>query len=131
MLGRAYIGAAATANLTSALTWDIDTSGNAQWNATVVNGTAGGAFYIVNGGSANVAAGFATPNTTLPTNATTIGFSMFGGQVVYTDASSNFLSQFWATMTFDGVWGLTWNSDGARRDNSLPVTVKMTPPASS
>jgi hypothetical protein len=78
-----------------------------------------------------MAVGFATPNTTLPTNATTRGFSLFGGQVVYVDAESRFLSQFWATETFNGFWQLTWNSDGARRDNSVPVTVKMTPPASS
>ncbi|PQE10376.1 cytochrome p450 protein [Rutstroemia sp. NJR-2017a WRK4] len=129
--GLAYIGTTTATNSTSALSWDIDSKGSLPWNATVVNSTAGGEFYIVNGGSSNLAAGFATANTTLPTNATTSGFSLFGGQVVYVDADFQFLSQFWATETFDGFWQLTWNSDGAHRENSVPVTVKMIPPASA
>ncbi|KAM3065647.1 hypothetical protein ACMFMG_011356 [Clarireedia jacksonii] len=126
----AYINTASPTNLTSMLSWTIDTSGTVPWNATVVNGTASGEFYIVNDGSSHKAAGFATSNATLPTNATTIGFSLFGGQVVFIDAGSRFLSQFWAVEASNGLWLLTWNSDGKPQDNSVPVIVKTTPPTS-
>jgi hypothetical protein len=63
------------------------------------------------------------------TNAITSGFSMFGGQLVYSNGS-DIESQFWAETTgVDGVWSLKWNSDGSSRVDSVPVAVKTIAPA--
>lgn len=79
--------------------------------------------------SAYEAAGFLSSNTsTTAGNVTTSGFSIFGGQLVYSDGS-DIESQFWAKTTdVDGVWGLMWNEDGTSQDDSVPVTLKTTAP---
>lgn len=63
--------------------------------------------------------------STLPTNATTIGLTLFGTQVAFM-SGDELLAQFWATSTnTTGLWSLNWNSDGASQDDSVPVTLKV------
>ena len=98
----------------------------------MANSSTAGTFYIIDSGSTYAAVGFVSSNTastaTNGTNFTTVGFSLFGGQVVYTDGTT-LESQFWAkTTAIDGVWSLMWNSDGSNQANSVPVTVKTIAP---
>jgi hypothetical protein len=110
----------------SSLTMDITNSGDVAWNGTINNSTSVGSFYIVNDNTSYVQAGFVPSNgSTAVEGAATVGFSMFGGQVVFIDSDGNYLSQFWAQETHtDGVWSLVWNSAGSSQSNSVPVTVK-------
>ena len=105
---------------------DVANTADVAWNGTAGNTTDVGTFYIVDTGYAAV--GFLNSTTTV-TNATTIGFSLFGGQVVYI-SDSNLEAQFWAQATGeDGVWSLMWNSDGTSQDGAVPVSLKTTAPA--
>lgn len=124
--GHAYIGSEASSNY-SALSWDISNSGDLTWNATVTNSSTGGAFYIVNDATLNEPTGFLGSNSTVPSNAATVGFSMFGGQVIFI-SGDDYLAQFWAESIGDNLWSLTWNSDGTQQTNSVPVTIKKVGP---
>lgn len=130
ILGLVYIASAPTSNYSS-LTLDVSNSGTIAWNGTSDNSTSVGSLYIVNDGSSSAQVGFSSSNATSTVeNASTIGFSMFGGQVVFIDSDGNFLSQFWAkTTSVADVWSLLWNSDGSSQTDSTPVTIKTIGPA--
>ncbi|KAE8449617.1 hypothetical protein EG329_007947 [Mollisiaceae sp. DMI_Dod_QoI] len=116
----------------SNLTWTVDSTGSLPWNATISNSSQVGTFYIVNDNSTYASAGFNSQNsTTNVTGTTTSGFALFGGQVVFID-DSIYEAQFWAqtTVTAD-VWSLKWNAEGTSQENSTPVVIKKTAPASS
>ncbi|KAH8652633.1 hypothetical protein BGZ60DRAFT_419944 [Tricladium varicosporioides] len=123
--GLAYIATDPPSNYSS-VTLDIANTGDVTWNATVSNTTDAGVFYIVDSGFS--AAGFVSSNTTAPDGALTVGFSMFGSQVVYI-SGSNLEAQFWAQETGeDGVWALMWNTNGTSQDGSVPIVLKKSAP---
>jgi hypothetical protein len=95
------------------------------WNVTTADGVSGH-FYIDTTADAYNPAGF-TRNSTTPTGADTIGFLIYGSNVMF-QSSVNLLSQFWAQNTTAGVWTLKWNVDGANEDTSVPVLLKITAP---
>ncbi|KAH8895523.1 hypothetical protein GQ53DRAFT_792608 [Thozetella sp. PMI_491] len=130
--GTAYI-ADSTADLIP-LSWNITGGGSAPWNVTA-NETSDFAdlsqFYIVTSDNAYEPAGFVPPNGTIPDGAEVLGFATYGTFVMFL-SGSNYLSQFWAqTSDTDGVWTLKWNQDGSSQDDSVAVTLKLTPPSTS
>jgi hypothetical protein len=105
----------------------LDTS--IAWNATLNStGASAGQFYIVDNGFSSV--GFLSSNSTV-SNATTTGFTLFGGQVVFQSATA-LEAQFWAqTTSEDGVWALMWNEPGTNQENSTPVVLKNKAPSTT
>lgn len=57
----------------------------------------------------------------------TLGFAIYGRQLVYYDGSS-LLSEFWAkevfTSTGTTVWALHWNSNNEDVSGAVPVVLK-------
>ena len=109
---------------------------DATWNVTA-NSTdpelpvdTGRVFYIVNSDSAYEPCGFKAPNDTIPDNASTTGFFLFGKQAFWSDGSS-YEAQFWAKATGEtDLYTLNWNTAGTEQTDSVPVTVKTVAPTS-
>lgn len=126
--GLAYISSASSLPSTlSSIAWDVTTDSTTTWNVSTSNSTSVGNFFIDT--STYAPAGFTSTNTTLSTNTTTTGFSLFGGQVVFV-VDSQYESQFWAQTTdTDGVWAVYWNANATAEDNSVPIVVKTLAPS--
>jgi hypothetical protein len=119
-----YISSGINTSNYSSLHWDISTDGIAVWNGTIGDDDSVGTFYIIHGDSAFENSGFTKDITTLPTNAITYGFFLFGSQVALLSGESVEL-MFWADTTDEeGIWAMKWNSDGTSQTNSVPVVVK-------
>ncbi|KAK6196878.1 hypothetical protein LQW54_011081 [Pestalotiopsis sp. IQ-011] len=114
----------------STVTWTMDSVGALAWNVSfdarrdasnVTQDTA--SFYILPD------AGFAqsgfTVNGSSPAAAETLGFVLYGRDVMFQSGDS-LLSQFWAQNTSDGYWNLVWNTDGDSVSNSVPVMLLTT-----
>lgn len=108
---------------------------DATWNVTA-NSTdpdlpvdTGRVFYIINSETVYEPCGFKAPNDTLPADASTTGFFLFGKQAFWSDGSA-YEAQFWAKTTDEtDLYTLNWNKAGIEQTDSVPVTVKTTAPA--
>lgn len=120
-----YVAATNTTLAASvSITWDIPSITSATTTNTVgtlINGTEVGGIYI---DTADNIFDFV-----LAQSNSTMGFSMYGKQLVYYDGSS-VQSEFWAKEVFqsDGttVWALHWNSNNEYRTGAVPVVLKTT-----
>lgn len=136
VLGFAYIGqtiptfASVATNITftsdsetSTQPWTIAAnSSSLSFNETLV-------MYITPNTGGFTAVGFASDNATLPTNATTTGFTWLGSFVAFAASESDIQMQFWANETTDaGLYALYWDGDGGELTGGFPVTLKSTPP---
>ncbi|KAH8649786.1 hypothetical protein BX600DRAFT_554273 [Xylariales sp. PMI_506] len=110
----------------SNLTWSIDTTGSAAWNASFSGTTAQGNFYIINATDGYAPTGFNVLNNTAPSNALTTGFVVYGSQVMYSTGST-YLAQFWAQAQNDSetLWNVVWNSDSTTTSDIVPITLKI------
>jgi len=105
------------------------------WNVTLhpdnsTSSISGYKFFIVTTANSYSSAGFVSSNDTAPQGAQTTGFTLYGSDIMFI-SNSTYLSQFWAHETgVDGVWALMWNVNGTRQDDSEPVVLKTTAPAS-
>lgn len=132
-LGLLYISASnATASNLVSVTWDapaITAALTTTTNATLLKGTLAGSLYAVTSSGSYDPAGI-VPSTGLNSsiNATTLGFGMFGSQVVLNSAGS-ILASFYAKTVSDDVWALEWNSDNTDSDDATPVAINTNAPA--
>lgn len=85
-------------------------------------------FYIVTTADAFSPVGFVSSNETAPTGAETVGFTIYGSDIMFISGST-LESQFWAMETgASGEWELMWNVNGTQQGDSVPVTLKTTGP---
>ena len=90
--------------------------------------TTASTFYIITTVNAFSPVGFISSNETAPSGVETIGFTLYGSDVMFISGST-LEAQFWAmaTNTTD-EWEIMWNVNGANQDGSVPVTLKTTAP---
>lgn len=68
-------------------------------------------------------------SSTVPTNATTTGFTWYGTSVCYAASSSNYELNFWANATnTTGIFSVHWNSEGTAQGSAFPISIKSTFP---
>ena len=85
-------------------------------------------FYIVTTANAFSPVGFVSSNGTTPTGAETVGFTIYGSDIMFISGST-LESQFWAMETgASGEWEIMWNVNGTQQDSSVPVTLKTIGP---
>ncbi|KAF2175845.1 hypothetical protein K469DRAFT_679410 [Zopfia rhizophila CBS 207.26] len=127
--GLAYISSSATSNL-SDVSWTIATGGTAPWNVTLASNTTTtkSQFYVITTSGAYSPAGFVASNETAPSGAETIGFTLYGSDVMFI-SDSTYHAKFWAQdIGADSEWKLVWNVNGTGQSASVPVTLKTTAP---
>ena len=100
-------------------------------NSTDTNTTAtttASTFYIVDTADAFSPVGFVLSNETAPSGAETVGFTLYGSDVVF-KSGSTLQAQFWAMATnATDEWEIMWNVNGTSQDGSVPVTLKTIAP---
>lgn len=85
-------------------------------------------FYIIPGSSQLQPAGFISSGETAPSGATTLGFTLFGSDVMFLNGGK-LEASFWAhTQGGTGTWAIVWNADGKKFEDGVPVTLKSIAP---
>lgn len=101
---------------------------DAPWNVTMsgkVSTPGSASFYIIPSDNAFDNAGFQRANETAPDGAAMKGFFKFGSQIMFYNNGS-YESKFWAQSTkVDGLYTLNWNSNNVDKEDSVPVTIKI------
>lgn len=105
--------------------WNV-TANSTDTNTTAT--TTASTFYIVDTADAFSPVGFVISNETAPSGAQTVGFTLYGSDVVF-KSGSTLQAQFWAMATnATDEWEIMWNVNGTSQDGSVPVTLKTTAP---
>jgi hypothetical protein len=101
---------------------------NVTANFTNTTITTTSVFYIITAANGFSPVGFVFSNKTAPSGAETVGFTIYGSDIMFISGST-LESQFWAMETdAPSEWELMWNVNGTQQDGSVPVTLKTTGP---